>query len=678
LVDIRLPATSQKKARRELLDAVYTEIKNIRFPAEESLIVLRYGSRWIPLFETLPPLFRVKKPFPFKQGTCLISGGLGGIAYSLGKYLSESAGMKLILIGRTALPPRSEWKHYCEKEPENSLSDKIKRLQELEKLSPKVLYFEGDITDPNGMRKIIDIAEKQVGRISGIIHAAGTADGALIQRGKPQNSYEVLCPKVEGALTLHQLFKNQPLDFFVMMSSLSVLLPGAGQAAYVAANNFLDQLVQRLAGKSGCRYISINWQAWQERGMAVDAIANLSWERKQTRRQYLKCFGISPEEGVKIFARILSSKQNNVIVSPRDLACEREECFKEFPVDILATEVSSPLVDKSFIPRPALSERYIPPRNDTDRELENIWRFFLNMDKIGIDDSFFDLGGDSLKAINLLTKIRSQFHVNISLNTFFEKPTIRQIAGRIGNESEGLFKVTFKDEYVTYNQAAVASQTLFCFPPYVCYGLAYYELSTCLSDYRMHCFNYAESDNLIDAYIEVIRSLQPEPPYILFAYSAGGRLAFEVAKAMNRKGYQVSDLILLDSFSRWKSIDYFSHMEEEQRSDRLLSQFDYLFCGATDIKNQAITRLIAYSRLMMEIRVNGQLDSNIHLVKAEAEGAETDENRDWYQYSFGNSWALHCSGRYREYVGKGQHMVMLFPEEVRENAKIVARILETV
>jgi acyl carrier protein len=78
---------------------------------------------------------------------------------------------------------------------------------------------------------------------------------------------------------------------------------------------------------------------------------------------------------------------------------------------------------------------YVPPTNEVELKLADIWSEILKRERVGINDNFFDLGGQSLKAMRLMTRIREVFNVKIPLVTFFQVSTIKGIANLISSSN---------------------------------------------------------------------------------------------------------------------------------------------------------------------------------------------------------------------------------------------------
>jgi thioesterase domain-containing protein/acyl carrier protein len=324
--------------------------------------------------------------------------------------------------------------------------------------------------------------------------------------------------------------------------------------------------------------------------------------------------------------------------------------------------------------RPEMETPYRAPADEAEKKLTGMWERFLGIEKVGIDDNFFDLGGDSLMAVSFLAGLKQETGMEIPVQIFFDSPTI---GGVIGYCEKNAIKeqVTTEEPYLVYNRES--SKAVFCFPPYLCYGFTYYDLSRYLKNYRLYCFNFRAKKDTIEKYVDSIITVQPTPPYVFFAHSAGGRVAYEVARLMHGKGAFVSDLVFLDSFSRWNTIDRFSYEREKKRSAGLLREYGFFFGSDENLLNTASENLIAYSRLIHTIEIESSIPSHIHQIHAEPQ-EETEENRDWHTYTIGNTWEPYTSAHYAEYQGCGTHMKLMHTENIAQNAAIIRNILESI
>ena len=362
----------------------------------------------------------------------LITGGLGGMGLVLAKSLAERRPVRLILTGRSRLPPRDEWSDWLRKNGvDNQVSQKIFRIQEIERLGSRVCVVQADCSDFDAMKSALDRHAGEVGEIRGVIHAAGVTDGAIIQRRKVLTCLEIMKPKIQGTYVLESLFPPASLDFFVACSSISSVAPSVGQIAYCASNLFLDCWATEQVVFHHARCWSIGWDIWKESGMgrlsyqemqATGAHPALLRAKEEALRR-----GIRDGEGVETFWRVLAQAEPHIIVSTQDLD-QLLSCQAQFlPSPGLLESGSLPLATRAMArPRPDTPVRAL--QTATQIALGNIWKTFFGIDEISADDDFFELGGDSLKATVVVRRIHEDMDVAISLVNFFENSRLEKLA----------------------------------------------------------------------------------------------------------------------------------------------------------------------------------------------------------------------------------------------------------
>jgi phthiocerol/phenolphthiocerol synthesis type-I polyketide synthase E len=240
-------------------------------PLADPVVALRGDERlardYAPArLESLPPeRLRLRQ-----GGVYLITGGLGGIGLTFAELLAREYRARLVLLGITALPPRDEWDGWVAEHGErHRTSQRIRKVQELERDGAEVLVLACDVADPAQTRQAVAEARRRFGALHGVIHAAGLAGGGVIQLKAAQTAAAVLAPKRRGTRSLEAALAGAPLDFLVLCSSTIALAGGLGQVDYCAANNFLDAFAQAAAAAGATHTVSINWGAWEEVGMAV-------------------------------------------------------------------------------------------------------------------------------------------------------------------------------------------------------------------------------------------------------------------------------------------------------------------------------------------------------------------------------------------------------------------------
>ncbi|MFJ7073635.1 SDR family NAD(P)-dependent oxidoreductase [Streptomyces sp. NPDC098781] len=203
------------------------------------------------------------EPFTCRpDGTYLITGGLGVLGLELAGHLAERGARRVVLLGRTPVPPRAQWR---DDDP------RVEALRRLEAAGVTVRTVAADITDPVATREALDALD--LPPVRGVVHAAGTVHSALMHRLAEADLRAVMRPKVDGALVLHELFPPGSTDFFVLFSSAGPLLGLPGQGAYAAANTFLDVLAAHRRAGGHQETVSLAWTSWRGLGMATSAEA---------------------------------------------------------------------------------------------------------------------------------------------------------------------------------------------------------------------------------------------------------------------------------------------------------------------------------------------------------------------------------------------------------------------
>ena len=421
-IDVELPASMERS-----LQLVKQLMMEFTATTSEPVVAYRQQYRWVQTFSPwqLKPLGE-ETPLLRKNGVYLITGGLGGVGLTLANYLAKTCQATLILIGRSEFPVRDEWSNWLAREGfNNKTSDLIKQLMDMEACGATVCILRADVTQEKEMQKAVEHVRATFGGIHGVIHAAGIAGGGLIQAKTTSVSVDVLNPKVQGAMVLHQLFHESKLDFLLFCSSINSILSAVGQVDYCSANAFLDSYAHYVRRVSGMFAVSVNWDTWQEVGMAVNTSvpAALRDFRDESLQQ-----GILPEEAQEVFRYVLAGKLPQIIVSTQHLPAVIQQHQN---VTLSSLEAGLPVENEIAATghvRPNLTVAYVAPSNEIEWRVTAIWEDLLGIEGIGVEDNFFDLGGHSLLASQILARLRELFGIELSLDMVFNMPTISDMA----------------------------------------------------------------------------------------------------------------------------------------------------------------------------------------------------------------------------------------------------------
>jgi acyl transferase domain-containing protein/acyl carrier protein len=391
-------------------------LEEIRTEPADTLVAYRRGRRWLPTYEKVAlssPLPATASPSwgegqgegrplaqnPFrKNGVYLLTGGLGGVGMVLARHLAKTVQARLVLIGRSA-----------------PTEQKRAQLAELEALGSEVLTIAADVSSRDDMRRALAAVDARFGALHGVIHAAGAVGMETfreIRQATPADSEKQFVAKVHGLEVLDEILGDRPLDFVLLMSSLSAILGGLGFAAYSAANLFMDAYARRKNRGSGTPWTSVDWDSWRLTDTRP-VIAGLGATVNE--------FVMEREEGVDACERILAQRTlGQVVVSSGDLDARLRLWVARREEPKAASAVRHE--------RPNLSAAYAAPRGELERDLAEVWQELFGVATIGVNDNFFELGGHSLLATQLNARLSSKLHVEMSLAALLQAPTIADLA----------------------------------------------------------------------------------------------------------------------------------------------------------------------------------------------------------------------------------------------------------
>ena len=403
-------------------------------PDGEDEIVYRGGQRYVArLTRTRLSPETVRPPLWRPDGSYLITGGFGDLGLVIARWMVNRGARRLILLGRTSVPPRSKWP---DAEPGSRIADQIAAVQELEAMGASVHLVALDVANETTLRSFLDSYRNDGWPpIRGVVHAAGVAQLHTLAEMDSVALDAVLRPKVLGGWLLDRLLVDQPLDFFVLFSSFAALLSSPRLGHYAAANAFLDALAhdRRALGKPA---LSINWGFWGDVGMAARAL--------QSGRQLIPGLGsFSAQEALDLMDQLLlrDSVQVGVIRVNWPEWRRLHPTFSESPLLTCLTsgdaddaaEAGGPRRTDGEIQRTLLASDPAEQR----RVLEEYVREQVSR-SLGIAASALDVreplnnvGIDSLTAVELKKQLEDDLGVAIPVVVLLEGPSVAQLSIRI-------------------------------------------------------------------------------------------------------------------------------------------------------------------------------------------------------------------------------------------------------
>jgi acyl carrier protein len=408
VVDISLPAPGNE-AEEKLAENLLAEFA--ASPAE-TVVAYRGRHRWLQTFEPLRVSDAVaegKLPPRLRERGVYLLTGLSDIDLALARYLAETAHARLILLGDEAL--------------------RVEEVQALEEVGAEVLVLKADFTSREAVAEIISQARARFGEINGVVHSASITAGGMIQLKTKEMVAPVFVPKVSGTRALQSALEGSALDFFVLFSTSLALTGVFGQVDYCAANAFLDAFAHANTLDGGNFTVSIDWhvpqwETWQEESLV--SVPEFQAQFAEAREAY----GIKLAEGVELFRHFLSGSQPQVIVSTQDFQVfmdEQQRAAGTSLLDQLETNAAANLART----RTETNGDYVAPRDELEAAMAALWEELFGLQRLGVDDNFFELGGNSLLGIQLISRVRKDFQVELPLNRLFETPTAAGLAAAI-------------------------------------------------------------------------------------------------------------------------------------------------------------------------------------------------------------------------------------------------------
>lgn len=425
-----IDADTESYTPEEVADIILNELRGNK---TDSLVAIR-NKRFVQQLTRLKPNSIPQRNITIReQGVYIIVGGAGGLGLEVSRYLSKKNRVILIIINRTPLPDKSQWLDWLR----NSFGEfdydktryKLENFIEMEKNGSQIYYYTGDVADINQMQYILDDVHNKFGHVNGVIHCAAASG----ETSKPlavqtvESFRKVLLPKIQGSIVLDTVLSEENLDFFVLYSSVASLWGGASGGDYAAANFFLDSFsaYRNLFGKNT---LAINWYAWE--GLTGPG-----------------CMGyMTSEEALDAFFSCLTYQIDQVAIGKFDfeVLAEWVPMMKiQLDEDIFSTDIqSSSQYDGDSIPQQKepvvkviLKGKASALYSEQELIIAQIWADVLGYEEIDVNANFFDIGGDSLLILKILSQLNDKFDCELDAGDLFSYGTVAQLAEFIASKS---------------------------------------------------------------------------------------------------------------------------------------------------------------------------------------------------------------------------------------------------
>lgn len=374
---------------KNIIDEFNTQDKEVYYDSHDSRFIKTYAAM-NSIEKTLPPPFKEK-------GVYLITGGMKGLGFIFARYLAEHYHARLILTGRSAL---NEKQHSA--------------LTELEKSGAQITYLAFDIGQSENLPKLLQKIKAKYGLLNGVIHSAGVIHDERIVKKNVADIKQTLAAKVRGTIHLDEMTAAEPLDFFVLFSSVAAIFGNQGQSDYAYANAFMDEFAaereeKRLENKRSGKTYVINWPYWEEGGMQLDQ-TTIAWMQNT--------WGMTPLKtaaGIQAFSTILMQAASQVVVLSGDENKIQNLFAKLTPASSIENTI------------PETNEFLLPTvKKHVAKQVADLLK--LDVSALDADKAFSHYGADSINLTQLATQLNEDYQINLTPAVLFEYATLNQLS----------------------------------------------------------------------------------------------------------------------------------------------------------------------------------------------------------------------------------------------------------
>ncbi|MCO8302437.1 type I polyketide synthase [Streptomyces sp. RKCA744] len=357
------------------------------------------------------------------RGTVLVTGGTGTLGAHVARALAREGAEHLVLLSRRG----------------RSAPGAAALEEELTGLGATVTVAACDVADRDALAALVDGVRAVGPPVTAVVHAAGAAEMPDVRTDLGDYA-AVVSAKVAGALHLDELFADEPLDAFVLFSSIAAVWGSGGQGAYAAANAFLDALAEERRARGRCA-TSVAWGPWAEGGMAAAAEDHLRRRGLRTLRPRLAVDALWDAPGGP--ACVVVADVDWERFAPGFTALRPSPLIADLPeVRRTVEDTAAVAPDPSG---PTLAERLArAPEPERDQLVLDLVREHAaaalghpSARTVDPDRAFRDLGFDSLTAVDFRNRLVAATGLRLPAALAFDHPTPESIARHLRTELLG-------------------------------------------------------------------------------------------------------------------------------------------------------------------------------------------------------------------------------------------------
>jgi NAD(P)-dependent dehydrogenase (short-subunit alcohol dehydrogenase family)/acyl carrier protein len=390
------------------------------------MVAFRGGARSVPRLRRIEDGVAGAAPLAFDANdTVLITGGSGGLGLLLAVWLVEHGVAHLMLVSRHG--------------PSSGAQAQIDRLRGA---GVDIVSVRADVSDYHQLQQEIGRAAAGRPSIAGMFHLAGVLDDGALEHQTWERFDRVFRPKVDGAWNLHRLSRGLPIKQFVMFSSVASIVAVPGQANYAAANAFLDALAHHRRAQ-GLPALAVNWGPWAEAGHAATEYGR----QAHARLNAMGIEAIAPDTGLRLMESLLGQGRTQaaavVVDWPRLFGADPAAARTGLLADLVAESAAAAPVAGGTPSELVIALRALPDDERRASLLRCLSDLIVGALKIRTGEPIdsrqrlFDLGLDSILAIEVKDRLERALGQKLSATLLFVHPTLETLSAYILAEIVG-------------------------------------------------------------------------------------------------------------------------------------------------------------------------------------------------------------------------------------------------
>ena len=440
-------------------------VQEVKADISELQVAYRGSNRLVAEFEkiSLPPSSGI--PSCLKAGgVYLFTGNLADSDLQLARFLSQTIKAKLVFLAPADFPDRTKW-DLCEAslDANDKTIRSIRQLREIEAFGSEILVMNTNLHDEQQVIQAVRAAANRFGKINGVIHRTLGAERRmtrLVQDTDESFLNRQLEAHVRALAYLEAAIQTETPDFFMLVQPLTSISGEKGKGAATAIGCFMESHALLRNRNSVGRWMVVNSSGWHTPGnekegqeiftriMSGDAGVHLvlsvenpgsalnqpaSSQRPAAAASSVADLPVASDRVQPTVLPAPTPASNAEGALTTDHVVSQQEPAKSVP--------SAPVPGVAAVapqrhPRPNLAVPYVAPGSERERSIVGVWQELLGINDVGINDNFFLLGGDSVHATQMISRLRSVFNVEIPMSYFFEFPTVALMSKAIQNSKE--------------------------------------------------------------------------------------------------------------------------------------------------------------------------------------------------------------------------------------------------